>query len=206
MEISRLFFSAFFTDKNRGFRLNHSTRATEQIEFHLTRASNRLSVHAYRKVDDLGDGTYLFRYRLYESVENLHIYVRFGNEPIEYTIKGHLYSDGCYCPETNRTEWLNALECSSSSLTSQFKQDFKLFDKIDMKQVINKAKEKYFQHQQSYALCHYVIKNNKVTDRVNMNVVILCVSLLDRFIENVMANMWVSKCSPMRFYYHFLEK
>jgi hypothetical protein len=132
------------------------------MEFHLTRASTRLSVHAYRKVDDLQDGTYLFRYRLYESVENLHLYIRFGNEPIEYIIKGHLYSDGCYCPETNLTKWFDALECSSSSLTSQFNKDFQVFDKINMNEVINKAKEKYFQHQQSYALCHYVIKNNKV--------------------------------------------
>jgi hypothetical protein len=31
-----------------------------------------------------------------------------------------------------------------------------------MKKVIDKAKEKYFQHKQTYALCHYVIKNNKV--------------------------------------------
>jgi len=31
-----------------------------------------------------------------------------------------------------------------------------------MNKVINKAKEKYFQHGKTYALCHYVIKNNKV--------------------------------------------
>jgi hypothetical protein len=31
-----------------------------------------------------------------------------------------------------------------------------------MNDVINKAKEKYFRHKESYALCHYVIKDNKV--------------------------------------------
>jgi hypothetical protein len=31
-----------------------------------------------------------------------------------------------------------------------------------MNKVIAKAKEKYFQHSQTFALCHYVIKNNKV--------------------------------------------
>jgi hypothetical protein len=132
------------------------------MEFHLTRASDRLSVHAYRKIDDLNDGTYLFRYRLYESVENLHLYIRFGNEDIQHIVKGHIYSDGCYCPETNVTEWFNSLECSSLLSTSQLREDLKFFDKIDMNKVINKAKEKYFQHQQTYALCHYVIKNNKV--------------------------------------------
>ncbi len=121
-------------------------------------------------------------------------------------IKGHLYSDGCYCPETNLTDWFDAFECSSSSLGSQLNDDFKVFDKIDMTKVMNKAKEKYFQHQQSYALCHYVIKNNKVKGKVNMNNIVFSFFLLNRFIENVMGNMWTSKCSPMRFYYHFLEK
>lgn len=156
------------------FRLNHSTQITEHIEFHLTHFSTRLSVHSYRKVDDLNDGTYLFRFRLYESVENLHLYIRFGNEDIEHVIKGHVYSDGCYCPEKNLTEWYNAFECSSSSsLTSQIQEDFKIFDKIDMKKVLNKAKEKYFPLKQTYGICHYVIKNNKVKRKTLMNVFLL---------------------------------
>ena len=119
-------------------------------------------MHSYRKVEYLNDGIYLFRYRLYESVENLLLYIRFGNEGIEHIVKGYVYSDGCNCPETNLTQWFDSLECTSSLSTSQLREDFKLFEKIDMNQVINKAKEKYFQHQQSYALCHYVIKNNQV--------------------------------------------
>ena len=113
-------------------------------------------------MDDLHDGSYLFRYRLYESVENLHLRIQFGNEEIEHTVKGHLYSDGCYCPESNRTRWSEALECPSVGSSAQLRQDFQIFDQIDMKQVIQKAKDKYFQHQQSYALCHYALKNNKV--------------------------------------------
>ena len=128
----------------------------------MTRLSDQLSVHSYRKVDDLHDGSYLFRYRLYDSVENLHLRIQFGNEEIEHTVKGHLYSDGCYCPERNRTRWSEALECPSVGSSAQLRQDFQIFDQIDMKQVIQKAKDKYFQHQQSYALCHYAIKNNKV--------------------------------------------
>jgi hypothetical protein len=138
--------------------LNYSTQSVDHIEFHLSRVSDRLSVHAYRKIDDLHDGTYLFRYRLYESVENLHLYIGFRNEGIEHIVKGHVYSDGCYCPERNLTEWFGSFECSSTQLHSELK----FFDKIDMKKVISKAKEKYFQHPQTYALCHYVIKNNKV--------------------------------------------
>jgi hypothetical protein len=73
-----------------------------------------------------------------------------------------------------------------------------------MNKVINKAKEKYFKHQQTYALCHYVIKNNKVKRKTsNMSCTFF---LLDRFIENVMVNMLDLKCFQMRFYYHFLEK
>jgi hypothetical protein len=81
-------------------------------------------------------------------------------------VKGYIYSDGCYCPETNLTQWLDSLECSSSLSISQLREDFKLFKEIDMNKVIRKAKEKYFQHEKTYALCHYVIKNNKVKRRV----------------------------------------
>ena len=140
--------------------MNYSTESIERIEFHLTRVSDRRSVHSYRKVDDLHDGTYLFRYRLYESVENLHIYIRFGRFDLEHIVKGHLYSDGCYCPETNRTEWFNALECSSSNF---IRDELKKFNEIDMRQVISKAKEKYFQHPNTFALCHYAIKSNRVS-------------------------------------------
>lgn len=149
------------------FSLNSSTQTVENIEFHLTRASDRYSVHAYRKIDDLQDGTYLFRYRLYESVENLHFYIRFGYENLEHVVQGHLYSDGCYCPESNQTEWLDALECSSSSLPSHLHEDLKLFKQIDMRQVMDQAREKYFQYPQTYALCHYAIKNNKVEPKTH---------------------------------------
>lgn len=141
-------------------RLNRSSQSIDRIEFHLTRVSDQLSVHSYRKVDDLQDGTYLFRFRLYESVKDLQLFIRFGNEDIEHVIKGYMYSDGCYCPETNLTQWFDSFDCSESS--SQLREDLKFFDKIDMKQVLEKAKIKYFQHTKSYALCHYVIKNNKV--------------------------------------------
>lgn len=144
------------------FRLNHSTEPADRVEFHLTRLSDRLSVHSYRKVDDLKDGTYLFRYRLYESVENLHFFIRFGMEDIQHTVKGYVYSDGCYCPQTNVTKWFDSLECSSSLSTTQLRSDLKYFDKIDMSNVLEKAKEKFFIYPQSFALCHYVIKDNKV--------------------------------------------
>ncbi|CAF1108853.1 unnamed protein product [Adineta ricciae] len=143
-----------------GQKLNHSTQPLNRIEFHLTRVSDQLSAHSYRKVDDLNDGTYLFRFRLYESVKDLHLYIRFGNEDIEHVIQDYVYSDGCYCPETNLTQWFDSFECSASR--SQLRTDMKVFKTIDMKQVLEKATLKYFQHPQTYALCHYVIKNNKI--------------------------------------------
>ncbi|CAF3762581.1 unnamed protein product [Adineta steineri] len=146
---------------SKGQKLNYSTQSSDRIEFHLTRVSDQLSVHSYRKVDDLNDGTYLFRYRLYESVKDLRIFIRFGKQDKVHVVNGYIYSDGCYCPETNLTQWLNSLQCSSSSL-SQLHEDFKLFKQIDMIKVLNKAKEKYFQHPKTYALCHYVIKNNQI--------------------------------------------
>ena len=149
------------------FRLNHSTLPLDRIEFHLTRVSDQLSAHSYRKVDDLNDGTYLFRYRLYESVKDLHLYIRFGNEDIEHVVQGYIYSDGCYCPETNLTQWFESFECSASR--SQLRTDMEIFKTIDMKQVLEKATRKYFQHPQTYALCHYVIKNNKVNTRCIWN-------------------------------------
>ena len=184
-------------------RLNDSTEAVDRIEFHLTRPSDRTSVHAYRKVDDLHDGSYLFRYRLYESVENLHLYIRFGSEEIERTVQGYLYSDGCYCPENNRTRWFEALECPSAGATAELRHSFQVFDQIDMKQVIQKAKGKYFQHQQSYALCHYVVKNNKVGADGQLNRTLLA---RNRSIENVTVNTSASGHSRTRFFSRYLER
>ena len=154
----RYFYLQTYDDK--GKKLNISTEPIDRIEFHLTRQSDRLSVHSYRKIDDLHDGRYLFRYRLYESVENLHLYIRFGKEDLEHIVKGHLYSDGCICPETNRTHWYETLECPTS--VPLLKQ-WEFFEKINMREVVKKAEEKYFQHRQTFALCHYVIQNNHVS-------------------------------------------
>lgn len=152
------------------FRLTRSTVSVDHIEFHISRLSDKLSVHSYRKVDDLHDGTYIFRYRLYESVEDLHLFIRFGKEDIEHVVKGYVYSDGCYCPQENITQWYDALECSSASLsTGQLEENIKIFNKINMTDVIEKAKIKYFPYHGTYALCHYVIKNNQVNLIRNRN-------------------------------------
>lgn len=153
----RYFYLQTYDDK--GKKLNVSTESIDRIEFHLTRQSDRLSVHSYRKVDDLHDGRYLFRYRLFESVENLHLFIRFGREDIERTIKGYLYSDGCYCPQSNRTKWYEEFECPSWKPLSKH---WKPFEKINMTDVLKKAEEKYFPYRQTFALCHYVIEKNRV--------------------------------------------
>ena len=136
-------------------------------------------------------------------MKDLHLYIRFGNEDIEHVVQGYIYSDGCYCPETNLTQWFDSFECSTSR--SQLRTDMEIFKTIDMKQVLEKATLKYFQHPQTYALCHYVIKNNKVNTKCTWN---KCKLLLfcDRFIENVTVNTQDLKCFPMRYSYHFLAK
>lgn len=97
------------------------------------------------------------------------------------------------------------MKCSATLSTSQLREDFKKFDKIDMNDVIKKAEEKYFQHTQTFALCHYVIKDNKVKYDEILSVFFYCL-LLNRFIENVMVNMLDFERFQMEFYYHFLEK
>jgi hypothetical protein len=141
-------------------RLNHTSESIDNIDFRLIRLSDRQTIHSYRRIDDLHDGSYLFRYRLYESIENLHISIRFANETIEHTIHGYAYSDGCYCPERNRTQWLESLDCSSMG---SLRTNLRAFNQIDMKHVLNKANEKFFRHKYTYALCHYVIKDNRVS-------------------------------------------
>jgi len=73
-----------------------------------------------------------------------------------------LYSDGCYCPEKNLTQWFDSLECSALPLAAHIQTDLKVFEKINMREVMKRAKEKFFEHPRTYALCHYVIKNNQV--------------------------------------------
>lgn len=58
-----------------------------------------------------------------------------------------------------------------------------------MKNVLEKAKEKYFQHTQTYGICHYVIKNNKVQKLIIIITRKERYLFIFRFIENVMVNM-----------------
>lgn len=48
-----------------------------------------------------------------------------------------------------------------------------------MRDVLNKAKEKYFQYPGTYALCHYIIKDNKVKKKIVNYILIFFVCSID---------------------------
>ncbi len=60
----------------------------------------------------------------------------------------------------DESEWLNNMGCPASYW--QIKLDLQLFYKIDMVQVKKEAVER-FNQRGSHALCHYVVKHNKVS-------------------------------------------
>lgn len=153
------------------------------FEFSLKTDGGNRPVNCYRQVNNFNNGKYLFRFRLFESVKDLQLKIkdRQTQQHIQQSpfiirgsfithvylyiyigwVLGWLYSDGCYCPETNVSKWFESMECQSA-VPQQLRQQLKQFPTIDMKSILQRADQLYFKHRQSYSLCHYVVKKNKV--------------------------------------------
>ncbi|CAF1512212.1 unnamed protein product, partial [Didymodactylos carnosus] len=96
--------------------LNESS-GSDLFQFELKHVNGK-HVQCYREVQDLYDGTYLFRFRLFESVKDLQLEIKYQQQHIKqspYIIIGHVYPDDCYCPEKNLTKWYESMDCQQDN-------------------------------------------------------------------------------------------
>nr|XP_045584389.1 protein O-glucosyltransferase 2-like [Procambarus clarkii] len=116
----------------------------------------------WAQVLDRYDGSYIVRYRVYQTCRGLTINVLYNNQHVAdspYKILDPVYSEDCYCPMGDITSWQELVGCPSSY--AQIDEDLKNFHEVDFGLALNAAIER-FNQAGSRSFCNYVIKNNKV--------------------------------------------
>ncbi|XP_055128995.1 protein O-glucosyltransferase 3 isoform X2 [Symphalangus syndactylus] len=113
---------------------------------------------------DRNDGTFLMRYRMYETVdEGLKIEVLYGNEHVAqspYILKGPVYHEYCECPEDSQV-WQKTLSCPTKE--PQIAKDFASFPSINLQQMLNEVPKRF--GDERGAIVHYTILNNHIYRR-----------------------------------------
>ncbi|KAM5227157.1 protein O-glucosyltransferase 3 isoform 1-T1 [Hipposideros larvatus] len=114
---------------------------------------------------DRNDGTFLMRYRMYETViEGLKIDVLYDDEHVAqspYILKGPVYHEYCECPEENPQTWQKTLSCPTKE--PQIAKDFASFPSINLQQMLNEVPKRF--GDERGAIVHYTILNNHIYRR-----------------------------------------
>ncbi|XP_063617496.1 protein O-glucosyltransferase 2-like isoform X1 [Cydia splendana] len=111
---------------------------------------------------DRKDGTFIIRYKVYETCQDMSISVYYKSKHITgspYHYAGPIQPDQCDCPEQDINVWLEKYGCPESF--TKINQDLKPFINVDMAVNVPKIVEKYHKPDTT-SFCHYVIKNNKI--------------------------------------------
>ncbi|KAG7311342.1 hypothetical protein JYU34_002380 [Plutella xylostella] len=111
---------------------------------------------------DRKDGTFIIRYKVYETCRELTINIYYKSKhiagsPLQFS--GPIYADHCNCPERNIDKWLNNYGCKDSY--KQIEKDLKQFVDVDMNVQIKRIIDKHHRPE-STSFCHYVVKNNQI--------------------------------------------
>ncbi|XP_063527473.1 protein O-glucosyltransferase 3 isoform X2 [Pongo pygmaeus] len=113
---------------------------------------------------DRNDGTFLMRYRMYETVdEGLKIEVLYGDKHVAqspYILKGPVYHEYCECPEDPQA-WQKTLSCPTRE--PQITKDFASFPSINLQQMLNEVPKRF--GDERGAIVHYTILNNHIYRR-----------------------------------------
>ncbi|XP_044933474.1 protein O-glucosyltransferase 3 isoform X2 [Mustela putorius furo] len=114
---------------------------------------------------DRNDGTFLMRYRMYETAsEGLKIEVLYGDEHVAqspYILKGPVYHEYCECPEGDPQAWQKTLSCPTKE--PQIAKDFASFPSINLQQMLNEVPKRF--GDERGAIVHYTILNNRIYRR-----------------------------------------
>eukprot|EP00794_Sanderia_malayensis_P018950 gene18950-20856_t len=117
----------------------------------------------WRDIQDRNDGSYLVRFRLYQSYQSLEISIKHQGKHVAkspYTIKGPIYSEACNCPEHDEKKWTSVMKCPLNY--TQIEKDFERFPVISLKKLRTDGQARL---NKSEAMCHYSVVNNKIYRR-----------------------------------------
>ncbi|XP_048728730.2 protein O-glucosyltransferase 2-like [Ostrea edulis] len=117
----------------------------------------------YAQVLDLQDGSYVVRFRPFETYSSLRINLLHDQNHVAkspYYLKGMVYHEDCYCPMSNIEKWYTTHECPDTY--EQIDRDLSIFKKkLNLKKVASEAISR-FNQKGMHSLTHYRIINNKV--------------------------------------------
>ncbi|KAK8382921.1 hypothetical protein O3P69_011463 [Scylla paramamosain] len=114
------------------------------------------------QVLDRYDGTYVARYRTYQTCRDTIIHVLYNGQHVgdsPYKIQDPVYSEHCYCPEGDIEAWQVAVGCPADY--PQVTRDLAPFPQVDFDSILNAA-AKRFDAAGSRSFCNYVVKNNQM--------------------------------------------
>ncbi|XP_041454294.1 protein O-glucosyltransferase 2-like [Lytechinus variegatus] len=115
----------------------------------------------YLQMLDRHDGTFIVRYRLYQSYDGLKITVKSAGRHVAdspYKLNGLVKCENCYCPVEDRNQWRSNMFCRPD-VHSQTQIDFSIFPSIDLSTLHKNVESRFARH---HSLCHYAIIDNKV--------------------------------------------
>ncbi|KAM9816038.1 protein O-glucosyltransferase 3 [Syngnathus typhle] len=113
---------------------------------------------------DRGDGSFMVRYRLYNTapmglrVEIFHHETAVAKSP--YIIPGPVYDEYCDCPEPDASAWQDAMQCPLDE--PQIEADFKSFPTINLQRLREEVPQKFANRG---GIIHYAIIKNRLFRR-----------------------------------------
>ncbi|XP_030642642.1 protein O-glucosyltransferase 2 [Chanos chanos] len=153
---ARFFFIQAVDASGRNFTSSPGAKPFDVRIYSPTEQYSRIWI----QVLDRRDGSFLVRYRMYASYTDLHIQVLLKDKHVAkspYVLKGHVYHEGCDCPEPSGALWEKHMHCPSSF--AQIQRDLSLFPRVDPERNAHEIPQRFGRRQ---SLCHYTIKNNQV--------------------------------------------
>lgn len=88
---------------------------------------------------DRKDGSYIIRYKVYETCLNLTITAKYKNQHVAdspYSIRHIIYPESCECPRGNLAQMLISWNCRAPK---QLHSDLSRFDKVNWTTIRNKV-------------------------------------------------------------------
>ncbi|KAE8746961.1 hypothetical protein FOCC_FOCC006381 [Frankliniella occidentalis] len=130
----------------------------------LGKSPDRASRASWIQVMDRKDGSFIVRYKLYNTMEDLEIHVQFNDRHLSgspFKTKGYSYAEECSCPRSSLNQWLEVVECPKYD---QIDRDLKIFKRVQFSKLYPVIMQR-FNQPESMSVCNYIIKENKIYRR-----------------------------------------
>lgn len=151
----RYFFIQLIAENGKNLTSSPSGHLTVQV------TGNKQSCQIWMQLLNVRDGSFIVRYKLYQTCDGILIEVKYNDRHIAhspYIIEGDIYHEFCYCPKLF-PQWIESLECPSSYF--QIEKDLQPFKELDIDEILKNVLKR-FNNPGAYSFCHYAVINNEI--------------------------------------------